>query len=263
MSKKPEKTAPRAASSAAAEARKAATKRPAAASTDGNAERIARALEAIAAHLSAASPAADAADSFGGADAFVWHPDGRLSPVPRVSRVDLGLLKGIDRMRDILVENTERFADGLPANNALLWGARGMGKSSLVKAAHASINARPQAGRPAEADRDSSRGYREPARPDGPAARLGFPLHRVLRRPVVRRQRCLLQVAEGGAGGRHRGPSRQRDPVRDLQPPASVGARDDRERTLDRDQSRRSGRGKGLAVGPLRSLARLSPLQPG
>jgi len=61
--------------------------------------------------------------------------------VPRVSRVDLGLLKGIERMRDILIENTERFANGLPANNALLWGARGMGKSSLVKAAHASINA--------------------------------------------------------------------------------------------------------------------------
>ncbi len=58
-----------------------------------------------------------------------------------VSRVELGLLKGIDRMRDILIENTERFANGLPANNALLWGARGMGKSSLVKAAHASINA--------------------------------------------------------------------------------------------------------------------------
>jgi len=63
--------------------------------------------------------------------------------VPRVNRVELGLLKGVDRMRDILIENTERFAIGLPANNALLWGARGMGKSSLVKAAHASINARP------------------------------------------------------------------------------------------------------------------------
>ena len=60
---------------------------------------------------------------------------------PRVSRVDLGLLKGIDRMRDILIENTERFADALPDNNALLWGARGMGKSSLVKATHASVNA--------------------------------------------------------------------------------------------------------------------------
>jgi predicted AAA+ superfamily ATPase len=75
------------------------------------------------------------------ADAFIWHPDGRLAPVPRVSRVDLGLLKGIDRMRDILIENTERFAKSLPANNALLWGARGMGKSSLVKAAHADVNA--------------------------------------------------------------------------------------------------------------------------
>ena len=104
-------------------------------------ERIARALEGIAAHLSAASPAANAADTFGSADAFIWHPNGRLASVPRVNRVDLGLLKGIDRMRDILIENTERFANGLPANNALLWGARGMGKSSLVKAAHASINA--------------------------------------------------------------------------------------------------------------------------
>ncbi|MFX8485575.1 DUF815 domain-containing protein, partial [Acinetobacter baumannii] len=73
--------------------------------------------------------------------AYVWHPDGRLSAVPRVSRVELFLLKGVDRMRDILMENTERFAAGRPANNALLWGARGMGKSSLVKAAHASINA--------------------------------------------------------------------------------------------------------------------------
>jgi hypothetical protein len=82
----------------------------------------------------------DAAQSFASADAFVWHPDGRLSEVKRVSRVDLFLLKGIDRMRDILIENTERFASGLPANNALLWGARGMGKSSLVKAAHATIN---------------------------------------------------------------------------------------------------------------------------
>ena len=72
------------------------------------------------------------------AEAFVWHPEGRrLAPVARVNRVDMSLLKGIDRVRDLLVENTERFARGLPANNALLWGARGMGKSSLVKAAHA------------------------------------------------------------------------------------------------------------------------------
>jgi predicted AAA+ superfamily ATPase len=75
------------------------------------------------------------------ADAFVWHPDERrLQPVANVSRVDLSLLKGIDRLRDILLDNTERFARGLPANNVLLWGARGMGKSSLVKAAHADVS---------------------------------------------------------------------------------------------------------------------------
>jgi len=141
MSKKPTKTAPRAASKTATKKlAEAATKRPATALTNGHAERIANALEAIVAQLYAVSTASASADSFGRTDAFVWHPDGRLSPVPRVSRVDLSLLRGIDRMRDILIENTERFADGLPANNALLWGARGMGKSSLVKAAHASIN---------------------------------------------------------------------------------------------------------------------------
>jgi predicted AAA+ superfamily ATPase len=76
------------------------------------------------------------------ADAFSWHPSaGQLQPVERVNRVEMDLLKGIDRVRDILLENTERFARGLPANNALLWGARGMGKSSLVKAAHATVNA--------------------------------------------------------------------------------------------------------------------------
>ena len=78
---------------------------------------------------------------FTAADAFVWHAAGRrLSPVPRVNRVEIALLRGIDRVRDMLQENTERFARGLPANNALLWGARGMGKSSLVKAVHAEIN---------------------------------------------------------------------------------------------------------------------------
>jgi uncharacterized protein len=141
MSKKPRKSGAGAASRAAArKSPAAATSRPATSSDSGTAERIARALEAVAAHLSATSPTHSTAAAFGSADAFVWHPNGRLAPVPHVSRVDLGLLKGIDRMRDILIENTERFADGLPANNALLWGARGMGKSSLVKAAHASIN---------------------------------------------------------------------------------------------------------------------------
>ena len=96
--------------------------------------RIADALERLA-------PPARGASELGAADAFIWHPERGLLPVPHVNRVHMSLLKGIDRMRDILVENTERFARGLPANNALLWGARGMGKSSLVKAAHAGVNA--------------------------------------------------------------------------------------------------------------------------
>jgi predicted AAA+ superfamily ATPase len=76
------------------------------------------------------------------AEAFIWHAEGaRLEAVPRVSRIDLDLLRGIERNRDILLENTRRFARGLPANNALLWGARGTGKSSLVKAVHAAVNA--------------------------------------------------------------------------------------------------------------------------
>ncbi|MGY3589597.1 putative AAA+ superfamily ATPase [Bradyrhizobium sp. USDA 4341] len=136
-SKTARKTAPQAAAKRAANA---ATKRPVMPLDGATAERIANALETIASRLAAASPAPDPAESFGAADAFVWHPDGRLAPVPRVSRVEIGLLKGVDRMRDILMENTERFANGLPANNALLWGARGMGKSSLVKATHASLN---------------------------------------------------------------------------------------------------------------------------
>jgi uncharacterized protein len=95
----------------------------------------------IAAALERLAPGTVAPPDFAAADAFVWHPQGRrLTPIARVNRVDMSLLKGIDRMRDLLVENTERFARGLPANNALLWGARGMGKSSLVKAVHASVN---------------------------------------------------------------------------------------------------------------------------
>ena len=77
------------------------------------------------------------------AEAFSWDAsNAQLVPVPKVARVDLLLLHGIAQVRDILIENTRRFAQGLPANNALLWGARGMGKSSLVKAAHAHINAK-------------------------------------------------------------------------------------------------------------------------
>lgn len=83
------------------------------------------------------------------ADCFVWSAEtGVLEPVRRVNRVEIDLIKGVDRVRDILIDNTRRFADGLPANNVLLWGARGMGKSSLVKAAHASINAQLTADEP-------------------------------------------------------------------------------------------------------------------
>lgn len=74
-------------------------------------------------------------------DAFVWEPQaGGLVAVPHVAHVDLALLKGVENQRDTLFANTKRFADGLPANNALLWGARGMGKSSLVKAVHEQVN---------------------------------------------------------------------------------------------------------------------------
>ena len=96
--------------------------------------RIVEALERLA-------PKPPAMPDLAGADAFVWHPDrGALAPVARVARVDIGLLQGIEQQKAILLENTRRFAAGLPANNAMLWGARGMGKSSLVKAAHAEVN---------------------------------------------------------------------------------------------------------------------------
>lgn len=95
--------------------------------------RIAEALERI-------SPAPLDTPDFAAASAYVWHvaPD-RLEPVTRVNRVELDLLVGIERARDTLLENTRRFARGEAANNALLWGARGMGKSSLVKAIHGAL----------------------------------------------------------------------------------------------------------------------------
>ena len=97
-------------------------------------------LNRIALALERLSPAPLKVPDFTHAEAFLWHtsPD-QLEPITKVSRVDLSLLVGIDRSRDTLRENTLRFAKGMPANNALLWGARGMGKSSLVKAVHADI----------------------------------------------------------------------------------------------------------------------------
>jgi len=95
--------------------------------------RVAEALERLA---PTPTPAADLTK----ADAFVWHTEGdRLEPIHKINRVDLPLLKGIERQRDTLLDNTRRFAKGLPANNALLWGARGTGKSSLVKAVHGTV----------------------------------------------------------------------------------------------------------------------------
>ncbi|MGE4483175.1 ATP-binding protein [Acidocella sp.] len=96
--------------------------------------RIAEALERLA-------PPPPAKADLSGADAFVWHPEqSRLVPVARVARVALELLQGVESQKQLVLENTLRFAKGLPANNAMLWGARGMGKSSLVKAAHAEAN---------------------------------------------------------------------------------------------------------------------------
>ena len=103
-------------------------------STEALLLRVAEALERL-------SPTHPNTVSLEAADAFVWHAEGEFfEPIRHVNRVDLDLLKGIDQVRDVLLENTQRFAAGNPANNALLWGARGMGKSSLIKAVHATVN---------------------------------------------------------------------------------------------------------------------------
>lgn len=112
-------------------------------------------LDRIAAALERMAPAPLPTPDFNAAAAFVWHtgPD-RLEPVQNVSRVALDLLIGVDRSRDTLLANTRQFAAGLPANNALLWGARGMGKSSLVKAIHANVHASHEALRMVELQRE-------------------------------------------------------------------------------------------------------------
>ena len=98
-------------------------------------------LARVAAALDRMAPQPAPETDLTSADAFIWHAEGeRLEPIPQINRVELSLLQGLERQRDILLANTRRFAAGLPANNALLWGARGMGKSSLVKAIHAAIN---------------------------------------------------------------------------------------------------------------------------
>jgi len=98
-------------------------------------------LQRIADSLERLAPRAYPPVDFEATDAFIWHAEGQwLEPVKTVNRVDIELLQGVERVRDILLDNTQRFAKGLPANNVLLWGARGMGKSSLVKAVHATVN---------------------------------------------------------------------------------------------------------------------------
>ena len=122
-------------------------------------------LSRIAAALERLAPPAPEKPDFLSADAFVWSGEGlRFLAVPHVNRVPLGLLKGIDRTAAILLENTRRFADGLPANNALLWGARGMGKSSLVKAVHAEVGASPS---PRSSRGEGHGGAVPPARGEG------------------------------------------------------------------------------------------------
>jgi uncharacterized protein len=128
---------PKSKSTAVKASAKAAPKPKKATPAKGDAAVLARIADA----LERLAPSKPTAPDLSIADAYIWHPGGNLAPVPHVNRVGMSLLQGIDRVRDMLVENTERFAKGLPANNALLWGARGMGKSSLVKASHAAVNA--------------------------------------------------------------------------------------------------------------------------
>ncbi len=110
-------------------------------STQDNLAALNAKLDSLIELIGRAVPAPAKATDWTAADAFVWVPEpGELQPVEKVNRVDITLLCAVSHVRDLLLDNTRRFAGGLPANNALLWGARGMGKSSLVKAAHAAVN---------------------------------------------------------------------------------------------------------------------------
>jgi len=179
------------------------------------------ALKRIADALERLSPPPVAAPDLSAADAYVWHADpDHLEPVPIVNRVDIQLLQGIERQREQLMDNTRRFARGFPANNALLWGARGTGKSSLVKAVHATINA----------EAPGTLLLVEIHREDIPTLpRCLRLLKESGRRAVLRPARRRLQVAEGGAGRRHRGAAGQRGVLRHLQPPPPDGPRHDRQ----------------------------------
>ena len=225
----------------------------------GLVERIARALERLA-------PPSPRRPDFDRAEAFIWQaePEAFL-PVATVNRVPLILLKGIDRMREVLFDNTVRFAQGLPANNALLWGARGTGKSSLVKAVHAAVS---REGSAPAGSLKLVEIHREdigtlPRLPRASPRDQGQTLHPVLRRPVLRGARHLLQVAEGRARRRRRRKARACDLLRDLEPAASHAARDAGERALDRHQPIGGHRRDRVALRPVRAVDRLPQLQPG
>jgi uncharacterized protein len=150
----------------------------------------AKALERIAASLERLGLAEPLPCDFSAAEAFVFAArTATLVPVPRVNRVEIGLLRGIGQARDTLLANTERFAQGFAANNALLWGARGMGKSALIKAVHATINTRP-AGSPAlkplKLVEIPPRGHRGAACPHGTVARKTLAVSHFLRRSFLR-----------------------------------------------------------------------------
>ena len=192
------------------------------------------ALNRIAEALERMAPAPRAAPDFASAPAFVWQVDpDRLAPVEQVSRVDLDLLVGINRSRDTLLDNTRRFATGFKANNALLWGARGMGKSSLVKAVHGTLQADHPDLKLVELQREDM----------GSVARLLNHLRAAPYRFILfcddlsfshddQHYKSLKAVL----GRRYRGPPRKRGVLRHVEPPPPDAAGHDRERTLQRDQ---------------------------
>ena len=215
-------------------------------------ERIARA------HRAAWSARARAARFRGGRCLCLAGRDARPScPVRDVNRVPLALLKGIDA----------RARHAACQYRAVRARASRQQCAAVGRARHGQELAgqgRAWRGRGAQARRDPSRGHPVAAASAcAICARRRTPLHPVLRRPLLRGARHLVQIAEGRARRRHRGKARQRAVLRDLEPEASDAARDGRQRALDRHQSRRSGRGEALAVGSFRAVDRLPQLQPG
>ena len=224
-------------------------------------------LDRVAAALERMAPRAAAAFDFAEAEAFVWQIEStglstraaRQSPAPRVAQ----------RYRSRLGTAPRQYAP-------LCAGLACQQRAALGRAGHGQVVARqggPRPGAPGtrarqgrqagpEAGRDPPRGHRRPARMPLPPARRQASLHRLLRRPLLRQGRHLLQVVEGRARGRHRRAARQRRVLRHLQPPPPDAARHDGERALDRDQSVRGGGREGFAVRPLRACGSASTTPP-